>query len=423
MDVKKKLFKIFGPIILAAVLLTLLLISPFNFSKINDKTVEVAALSQSKNVFKGTVVKQKALEENYVPFFGSSELSRMDAFHPATLASHYDRSYRPFLLGGPGSTSLSQFFGMQGINQQLKNKKAVMIISPQWFVPKGTDPGAFSLYYSNLEAVTWLRQAQDDKMDRFAAKRLLQMPTIQNDALLKQAIQKVAAGQELSSSMKTYLDLKYNQLQHEDELFSTLALKDNTQRIAKVAKVLPDKYDFEQLDAIAYKLGQANTTNNPFEISNKFFDKNLRKKYKKLKGKQSKYSYVRSPEFADFQLVLNQFAKNNTDVIFVIPPVNKHWSDYTGLSQEMLQDFNQKITYQLRQQGFNNIVDLSKDDGERYFMQDTIHLGWRGWLKMDQAVAPFLTKEQPKPKYQIDNYFYSRSWQQLDGKDLDQVTR
>ena len=249
------------------------------------------------------------------------------------------------------------------------------------------------------------------------------MPSVQNDTILKQAIQKVAAGQELSSSMKTYLDLKYNQLQHEDELFSTLALKDNTQRITRVAKVLPDKYDFEQLDAIAYKLGQENTTNNPFEISNKFFDKNLRKKYKKLKGKQSKYSYVRSPEFADFQLVLNQFAKNNTDVIFVIPPVNKHWSDYTGLSQEMLQDFNQKITYQLRQQGFNNIVDLSKDDGERYFMQDTIHLGWRGWLKMDQAVAPFLTKDQPKPKYQIDNYFYSKSWQQLDGKDLDQVTK
>ncbi len=69
MDVKKKLFKIFGPIILAAVLLTLLLVSPFNFRKINDKTVEVAALSQSKNIFKGTVVKQKALELRSVFWF------------------------------------------------------------------------------------------------------------------------------------------------------------------------------------------------------------------------------------------------------------------------------------------------------------------------------------------------------------------
>ncbi len=53
MDVKKKLFKIFGPIILAAVLLTLLLVSPFNFRKINDKTVEVAALSSQRIFLKG----------------------------------------------------------------------------------------------------------------------------------------------------------------------------------------------------------------------------------------------------------------------------------------------------------------------------------------------------------------------------------
>ncbi len=51
MDVKKKLFKIFGPIILAAVLLTLLLVSPFNFRKINDKTVEVATPCPSQRIF------------------------------------------------------------------------------------------------------------------------------------------------------------------------------------------------------------------------------------------------------------------------------------------------------------------------------------------------------------------------------------
>lgn len=418
MNVKKKLFKIFGPVILAVVLLVLVLVSPFNLRKIDQKTTEVAALSQSKNIFKGTVVKQKALEENYVPFFGSSELSRMDAFHPAVLAKRYDRNYRPFLLGGPGSTSLSQFFGMQGINQQLKNKKAVFIISPQWFVAKGTDPGAFGSYYSNLEAVTWLRQAKNNQMERYAAKSLLKMQSIQNDYLLKKATLDIASGKKLSDSMKAYLALKYNQLQHEDELFSTLALKDNTEKIAREARSLPEKYDFKQLDALAYKMGQDKTKNNPFEIRDGFFNKNLRDKFKGLKDKQKNYNYVRSPEFADFQLVLNQFAENNTNVMFVIPPVNKRWSDYTGLSQTMLQEFNKKITYQLKQQGFNNIVDLSKDDGEKYFMEDTIHLGWRGWLKMDQSVAPFLENNQPSPSYKINNYFYSKEWQQASGQKI-----
>lgn len=75
----------------------------------------------------------KPLLKNYVPFYGSSELSRMDALHPSVLAYKYKRNYRPFLLGGPGSQSLTHFFTMQETVNQLSNKKAVFIISPQWF--------------------------------------------------------------------------------------------------------------------------------------------------------------------------------------------------------------------------------------------------------------------------------------------------
>lgn len=56
----------------------------------------------------------------------------------------------------------------------------------------------------------------------------------------------------------------------------------------------------------------------------------------------------------------------------------------------MLRQFDKKVTYQLREQGFNNILDLSNDGGKPYFMQDTIHLGWHGWLTVDKSVKPFL---------------------------------
>ena len=41
-------------------------------------------------------------------------------------------------------------------------------------------------------------------------------------------------------------------------------------------------------------------------------------------------------EYSDFQLVLTEFARNNVDVLFVIPPINQKWMDYTGLPQEVL---------------------------------------------------------------------------------------
>ncbi|KRL03066.1 D-alanyl-lipoteichoic acid biosynthesis protein DltD [Liquorilactobacillus capillatus] len=412
MSVFKKLFQIFGPIVLAALVLFVFLISPFGVKRISQTTIEKAALSQSPNIFKGSAVKKAALSQNYVPFFGSSELSRMDALHPSVLAQKYQRSYRPFLLGSPGTQSLTHYWGMQGISQQLKNKKAVFIVSPQWFVKKGIDPNAFSFYYSNLETVEWLRHAKNTRMDRYAAMRLLNMPSARSSETIERCILRIAAGQKLTSTERTYLNLRYNILQHEDQMFSMLTLKDRRSLIEKGEKQLPDAYSTAGLNQVAEKLGKENTTNNRFNVDNNFWNKRLKNNYQKLRNEQSNFSYVQSVEYSDFELVLNEFAKQHTDVLFIIPPINQKWADYTGLSMDMIHHFNRKIKYQLNSQGFSNIVDLSDDGASPYFMQDTIHLGWKGWLRVDQHVDPFLNKKQGKTAYKINNYFYTKNWQQ-----------
>jgi len=162
-------------------------------------------------------------------------------------------------------------------------------------------------------------------------------------------------------------------------------------------------------------LGKAATSDNRFQISDKFYHQGLQKELKggKLKNFQKNLSYTKSPEFSDFQLCLDQFARLNTNVLFIIPPINAKWQKYTGLSATMLKQFDQKIHYQLQSQGFNNIVDLSQKGNVPYFMTDTIHLGWRGWLAVDQRVNPFLTKKQTQPHYAINDKFYSTKWQNL----------
>ncbi len=132
---------------------------------------------------------------------------------------------------------------------------------------------------------------------------------------------------------------------------------------------------------------------------------------KRLKNSQRHYDYRQSPEYADLQLVLTTFKQQHTNVMFVIPPVNAKWSRYTGLSTSMMQQTSTKITQQLRRQGFTNIVDLSRDGGQDYFMQDTIHLGWRGWLAVDKRVQPFLENAQPLPKLHLNDAYFSKDWQ------------
>ena len=386
---KKKLFAIFGPVVLAFGLLALFFTSSYRVNIDNPEVIKRASSSMSANVLKGDAIKNKALsEKQYIPFFGSSELSRISPFHPSVLAEKYDRGYRPFLLGAPGTQSLSQYMMMRSAGDDLKNKKVVFIISPQWFVKDGVKTDYFNTYYSELQTYDWLFSLKKvTSADRYLARRLL------TDSL-------------------DQLHSQWNMLKREDEIFSDIGLKDRQQKIDHESKQLPDHYQETELSILADEIGKQETTNNPFGLKNDFYTHRIRSHEPELKQSQKNWDYRFSPEFSDFQLILDQLAKNHNEVLFIIPPVNEKWSDYTGLSQEMLQGFAKKIKFQLNSQGFNRIADFVNQAGTNYFMEDTIHLGWKGWLAADQQIRPFLEENQLPSRYHLDDAFFSKAWQQ-----------
>ncbi|WP_225360245.1 D-alanyl-lipoteichoic acid biosynthesis protein DltD [Secundilactobacillus mixtipabuli] len=63
-------------------------------------------------------------------------------------------------------------------------------------------------------------------------------------------------------------------------------------------------------------------------------------------------------------------------------------------------------------QRFNHVLDLTQAGNVNYFMQDTIHLGRRGWLAIDQVVRPFLAQRQPAPHYRLNDAYFAKKWQQ-----------
>ena len=327
MSNKRKLWQIFGPVLCAFILLIILFLIPWQNGEKSDNALFKASVSQSQTVFKGQSIKQAAFEKNYVPFYGSSELSRMDALHPSVLAYKYKRNYRPFLLGGPGSQSLTHFFTMQETVNQLSNKKAVFIISPQWFTKQGQNPAAFGMYFSQLQAVDWILTAKDSVATRYAARRLLDMPAGTASETTKYALMTLASGQKLSKYQTLYLKARRRMLANEDNFFSSIGMTNNIPKMQKEAGKLPGTYAYDNLRQFANEQGQQGTTNNKFGISNGFFDKKLNNKHlKHLKNSQKDFDYTQSPEYADFELVLNELAHEHVNVLFIIPPVNEKWA-------------------------------------------------------------------------------------------------
>lgn len=409
----KRLWRIFGPVICALVLVVVVIYCYPQGRKHNYQTDKRNAVTLTTANFKSRINKTDALsnkEHRFVPFFGSSEWLRFDALHPAVLAEKYDRNYRPYFIGQRGAASLNQYLGMQQMLPELKNGTAVYVLSPQWFTKKGYNSAAFQQFFNNDQLSSFLNQNEVDENSEYAAKRILEMKP---EIAMKSQLSKVAKGQELNTFDKTYVQFLAELNKREDALFSPFAAPNNANYDKKVLpylKELPDEFSYEALDQVAVRDAEEHTKSNSFGIDDRFYKKRLSKKIGKLKGFQEHLSYEVSQEYGDLQLVLNQFAKLKTNVIFVIPPVNSKWMAYTGLNQEMYDATVLKIRYQLESQGFTNIADFSKDGDQAYFMQDTIHMGWRGWVAFDKAVDPFVSNPTPAPSYHLNDRFYSKDW-------------
>lgn len=409
----KRLWQIFGPVICALVLVVVVIYCYPQGRKHNYQTDKRNAVTLTTANFKSRINKTNALsnkEHRFVPFFGSSEWLRFDALHPAVLAEKYDRNYRPYFIGQRGAASLNQYLGMQQMLPELKNGTAVYVLSPQWFTKKGYNSAAFQQFFNNDQLSSFLNQNEVDENSEYAAKRILEMKP---EIAMKSQLSKVAKGQELNTFDKTYVQFLAELNKREDALFSPFAAPNNANYDKKVLpylKELPDEFSYEALDQVAVRDAEEHTKSNSFGIDDRFYKKRLSKKIGKLKGFQEHLSYEVSQEYGDLQLVLNQFAKSKTNVIFVIPPVNSKWMAYTGLNQEMYDATVLKIRYQLESQGFTNIADFSKDGDQAYFMQDTIHMGWKGWVAFDKAVDPFVSNPTPAPSYHLNDRFYSKDW-------------
>ena len=414
----KRLWLIFGPVFIAG-LLVLLLIFFYPSTRSHNLTEEkYSAASVSAESFKERSQKVRALTDpdmRFVPFFGSSEWMRFDSMHPAVLAEKYDRSYRPYFMGQAGAAALSQYFGIQQITSELENKQAVFVISPQWFTKEDHDPTIFQTYFNNDQLTAFLENQSGDAASRYAANRLLK----QNPGVsMKSIVEKLAKGEKLSEFDQRMITISAQLNEKQSALFGQFSIRGRLRykdQVEKYLSSLPDQFSYEELENIARKEGEENTTNNDLGVENHFYNTKLKKDLKKWEGSQKNYNYLKSPEYNDLQLVLDQFAKSKVNVLFVFQPVNKKWMDYTGLSEEMYQHSVEKIRYQLESQGFTNIADFSKNGGDPYFVKDTIHIGWLGWLAFDKVVNPFLSNPTTAPSYQMNDRFFSQDWANYDG--------
>lgn len=366
----KKRF-LFGPIILAFLLFfTAILIPNAWLTKLVPKDrVETSATELNPMMFQGMYLQGKALEDpKYLPIFGSSELSRLDAFHPSNYFKVNNQGFTPYLVGKGGSQSLIHAINFAAQSDQLKGKKIVFIISPQWFQKHGSDEAHFAPNFSALQAYDLVfNQNVDSGLKKKIIKRMLKFHAVKNDALLSALFKAELDQDKVALSLLTPPAKAYQSILEKKDIYYSMVEGDGPKRT--ISQDVKNK-SWDELKQMAEKVGAKESRNNEFKISNGVYKK-LKPKLKKLKGHNKKMNYAESVEFHDFHLMMDVLKESGAEPLFISVPVHGKFYDYTGFPKKGRTDFYKKIKKEIEQEGFQ-VADLTNHEYDPYFLKDTL---------------------------------------------------
>ena len=380
---------IFGPIIVALVLFVGILILPTSWlmKVIPENRLEESAISLEPSMFQGTYLQSEMLKDSkYLPIYGSSEFSRWDPFHPSNYFETNEADFTPYLIGKGGMTSIIHDLNFATHAAELKNQQMVVIVSPQWFVKHGTDEEHFTPNYSPLQAYMLpFNNDIDDQVKRKLMQRLMTYNSVKNDTLLSELYDAYLNDdsvkfKSLSVAAKSYLSVLKKR-----DIFHTLLKDQDTKRYQ--SDEVKDQ-SFEALLAQAEIYGQERTKHSEFYIEDKVYKKK-EQYFKKMAGKNKGASYAESPEYEDFQIMLDILKKAEANPLFVIIPVNGAYYDHTGFLEKGRQDYYTRVKKQIEENGFT-YADYSDHEYDPYFMRDTIHIGWKGWVYLNEDIQKFV---------------------------------
>lgn len=382
----------FLPLAIAVVLFFAFLFFPNRWLKswITDQRVQESKIELNPLMFQGAYLQSKMLEDKKaLPIYGSSELEHFDPFHPYNYTKAANTPYSTFMIGRGGSQSITHFLNFAEQEKNLKGRKIIFIISPQWFTKQGMDDFHFSPNYSMLHAYDLaFNHVMNPKLKEKAMRRLLQFDTVKRDHLLVSMYKYELAKGKKPLLGRATMALGYinRELLRKKDLYYSLINEKNKKLHAKPSLIKDQTFD--QLIHRADAFGEKRITNNDLNVNDKYYNRNIAAHYKKFKNFRKHVDYSKSPEYKDFHLVVDVLKDAGAKPLFVSIPMNGKWYDYAGYHKEKRQAYYRKIRTIIKQAHYP-LDDYSSHEYDKYFLIDTIHIGWKGWVFLDRDMQRY----------------------------------
>lgn len=366
-------------------------------NKIHDKYYDKAAEILTEDKFKSIILQKESIKAtDDLLMFGSSEFEASTGYstHPFNFFNNKKDGFQVNLIGEAGYKSLVHAVDFGAVGKDLKNKKVVFVLSPQWFIKGGILENAFESNSSEYQVYGFLLNTSiDRKLKATLANRILKISKknpnkdfeimrnycelYSKDDLYHRALQYI---------MTPYYWMRYELLSIKDEIKSYKLLKSNN-KMPKYEDTIHRNinWDTELKNAVA---NAKKNCHDGFGMNDTAYKNMIKDGFKKEKGSMKKTSYKVSPEYDDFKLLLDVCKEEGIKPLILNIPVNGKWYDYCGLSKDDRTAYYDKINKMVKSYGFE-VADFSNHEYDNYFLLDGAHLGWKGWVYVNKAIDQY----------------------------------
>lgn len=338
----------------------------------------------------GLILQQTSINEDNILVLGSSELDSYVGQNPRDFFPTKNLPYNINVVGRAGVTDLEHTLNISDLEFD-KNKKVVYLLSFPWFTSDSISRGSFSANFSKNKFFHYITDntVSDENKD-YMAYRVGKLVDIgvnnQNfDALIFAKLYSLKSpifGAIRSMSYpyllfeKTILDLK-------DKALSLKYL--NTLSPYKEKNIKHIDWDSELKEA--KKEGESYVHDKQFYFDDGFANY-MSDKITSLKDSQVNKDLKNSQEYKDYELFLETCKHKGIKPLIIVQSVNGWYFDYIGISKEKRQEVYTRLKKMAEGYGFT-AYDMADYEYVPYVFYDNNHLGWEGWLYVDQKITEY----------------------------------
>ena len=157
--------------------------------------------------------------------------------------------------------------------------------------------------------------------------------------------------------------------------------------------------DYNNLKAIDWKEemvkaeaeGKKLANNNEFFIENTTYNEWYAKQKNRNIRRYTHINLLDTPEYLDLEAFLKFCKAVHIKPLFVLMPVNGKWYDFEGLHADERKAYYNKTVKLIESYGFE-AAQFSDKEYEPYFMFDSDHFGWKGWLYVNERIVKYCTE-------------------------------